>query len=115
MGFYTLSALSIRLQELPADIAKRLPKYPAVPATLLGRLAVDEGARGRRYGELLLMDALARSLRASRTVASAAVVVDAKDDDARRFYERYDFLSLPDSPQRLFLPMRTIAVLGLLS
>ena len=62
VGYYTLSAFSINLPGLPADQIKKLPRYPVVPATLLGRLAVDLGYRGRRLGEFLLMDALARSL-----------------------------------------------------
>lgn len=113
LGYYTLSATSILLAELPEAIAKRLPRYPHVPATLLGRLAVDAKARGRGYGEQLLMDALRNSLSASRTVASTAVVVDAKDAAARQFYERYQFILLPESEHRLFLPMRVIATLDL--
>lgn len=113
LGFYTLAAASLLLRDLPPAVAKRLPKYPHVPATLLGRLAVDQRARGRRYGELLLLDALARSLAASATIGAAAVIVDAKDDAARRFYVRYGFESLPDQPQRLFLPLQTVAALGM--
>jgi ribosomal protein S18 acetylase RimI-like enzyme len=113
LGFYTLAAASVLLRDLPTATAKRLPKYPYVPATLLGRLAVDQRTRGRGYGELLLLDALARSLAASATIGAAAVLVDAKDDAARRFYERYGFERLSEQPQRLFLPMRTVAALGL--
>ena len=113
LGYYTLSATSVRLAELPQAMVRKLPRYPQVPATLLGRLAVDESARGRRHGELLLMDALRKSLSASRTVASVALVVDAKDEAARRFYERYEFTLFSESPRRLFLPMRVIAALDL--
>jgi GNAT superfamily N-acetyltransferase len=113
LGYYTLAATSLRLQALPPAVTKRLPKYPDIPATLLGRLAVDLRARGRGYGERLLLDALARSLTASHTIVSWAVVVDVKDEPARRFYERYDFLPLVKHPSRLFLPMRTIAALGI--
>jgi predicted GNAT family N-acyltransferase len=107
-GFYTLSQYSVDLEKLPEEIARSLPKYPEVPATLLGRLAVSEQFRGQGLGEYLLLDALHRSLDQSRHVASAAVVVDAKDEAAKRFYEHFEFLSLPDTPNRLFLPMRTI-------
>jgi predicted GNAT family N-acyltransferase len=107
-GFYTLSQYSVDLVKLPEEIAKRLPKYPEVPATLLGRLAVRESFRGQKLGEFLLIDALHRCLRNSSEVASAAVVVDAKDQAAQRFYEHFEFMSLPDTPGRLFLPMRTI-------
>jgi predicted GNAT family N-acyltransferase len=107
-GFYTLSQYSVDLVKLPEDIAKKLPKYPDVPATLLGRLAVSENFKGQKLGEFLLLDALHRCLRTSREVASVAVVVDAKDEAAQRFYEHFEFISLPDIPGRLFLPMRTI-------
>ena len=113
LGFYTLAATSLLLRDVPTATAKRLPKYPHVPATLLGRLAVDQRARGRGYGELLLLDALARALAASGTIGAAAVLVDAKDDAAQGFYERYGFERLPEQPRRPFLSMRTVAALGL--
>ena len=108
-GYYTLSSFSIRLPELPAGIVKRLPKYPQIPATLLGRLAVDSSHQGTGLGEHLLMDALTRALRAASEIASYAVVVDAIDVRAIDFYQRYDFLRFPENGQRLFLPMSTIA------
>lgn len=107
-GFYTLSQYSVDLVRLPREVAEKLPKYPEVPATLLGRLAISKGFRGQKLGEFLLLDAIHRSLEQSKQVASAAVIVDAKDEAARRFYEHFDFLSLPDTPNRLFLPMKTI-------
>src|ERR1700744_4700253 len=107
-GFYTLSQYSVGLGSLPFEISRKLPKYPEVPATLLGRLAVSEDFRGRGLGEYLLLDALYRSWRQAKHVASVAVVVDAKNDDARSFYARFEFLRMPDSPRRLFLPMKKI-------
>lgn len=107
-GFYTLSQYAVDLVALPDALAKKLPKYPEVPATLLGRLAVSRDFKGRGLGEFLLLDALSRALVQSRQVASAALLVDAKDDAARKFYERYGFLALPNVPDRLFLPMKTI-------
>ena len=107
-GFYTLSQYAVDLGELPEEISKRLPRYPLVSATLLGRLAVDQRFRGRGLGERLLMDALYRALQSSLQVASAAVVVDAKDDRAVDFYRKYGFIDLPGMRRRLFLPMRTI-------
>lgn len=106
-GYYTLSATSVNLGELPTEIAKKLPKYPVVPAILLGRLAVDKNYRGKRLGEMLLMDALNRCLRSE--IAAMAVVVDALDDSVCSFYEHYQFIRFPDYPNRLFLPMMTIA------
>lgn len=108
-GYYTLSMTSVELAGLPADIAGRLPRYPVVPAALIGRLAIDQGFHGRGLGSILLIDACRRALDASAEVAAVAVVVDAKDDAARRFYERHDFRMLTGAPARLFLPMATIA------
>jgi GNAT superfamily N-acetyltransferase len=108
-GYYTLSATGVKLTEFPADITRKLPRYPLVPATLLGRLAVDQNYQGRGYGRFLLADALFRAVRSE--IASFAVVVDAKDEAARRFYERESFLPLSDQPLRLFRPMADIAKL----
>lgn len=114
-GFYTLSATVIGLRDLQQSVVKALPRYPQVPATLMGRLAVDERRRGRRFGEILLMDALHRSYEASRQVASVAVVVDAKDAEIQGFYKKYDFDVLHEAtstaPARLYLLMDTIAKL----
>ena len=109
VGYYTLSATSILLEDLPSEMADKLPRYPLVPATLLGRLAIDTRYQGKGLGEFLLMDALHRSCSQSQVIAAMAVVVDAKDDMARSFYERYGFIRFPDHPYRLFLPMKTIA------
>jgi len=109
IGYYTLSATSILLDDLPDKIAKKLPKYPQVPATLLGRLAIDRRYQGRGYGEILILDALRRSLNAATVVASYAVVVDAIDERARCLYEHYGFCDFPDRKLRLFMPMKTIA------
>ena len=108
VGYYTLSALSVDIGEWPEAMAKKLPRYPLVPTTLLGRLAVDEQARGSGAGEHLLMDALRRALEATEKVASAAVIVDAKNEAAEAFYRRYGFVSLEDQRHRLFLPMAVI-------
>jgi GNAT superfamily N-acetyltransferase len=102
-GYYTLSATGVKLTEFPVDITRKLPRYPLVPATLLGRLAVDRRQQGEGYGRFLLADALYRAARSE--IASFAVIVDAKDDGARRFYEREGFLPLPDQPMKLFRPM----------
>jgi GNAT superfamily N-acetyltransferase len=108
-GYYTLSATGVKLSELSGDIARNLPRNPLVPATLLGRLAVEQNHQGRGYGRFLLADALFRAVRSE--IASFAVIVDAKDEAARRFYERESFLPLPDQPLNLFRPMADIAKL----
>lgn len=111
LGFYTLSAHMLSVGELPESVIKKLPKYPNIPATLLGRLAVSRELRGRGLGEILLMDALKQSLLGTKHVMSAAVVVDSKNDHARRFYEKYGFIPLPSQPTRLFYLMKTITTL----
>lgn len=111
LGFYTLSSSTIQLDSLPEKLAKKLPKYPQLPATLLGRLAVDVTARGKRYGELLLMDALRRSLEAATEIGAMAVIVDAKDDGAAAFYARYGFEPLPEHERRMYLPMGQVAAI----
>jgi GNAT superfamily N-acetyltransferase len=92
-GFYTLSSAALRLHDLPEDIAKRLPRYPLIPATLIGRLAIDRRHHGQGWGSFLLLDARHRCTRSQ--VASFAVIVDAIDDDARAFYVHESFLPLP--------------------
>jgi GNAT superfamily N-acetyltransferase len=113
VGYYTLSAYSIVPASLPPESTRRLPRYETLPATLIGRLAVAQRYHRRGFGRLLLLDALRRSLVASRQVAVMAVVVDAKDDAARSFYERYGFNRFQDHPYRLFLPIETVAKLEL--
>ena len=108
-GYYTLSSTAMKLSELPVEVARRLPRYPLVPATLLGRLAVDLRCQGKGYGRFLLGDALLRAVHSE--IASFAVIVDAKDEAARRFYERESFLPFPDQSMKLFLPMADIAKL----
>lgn len=108
-GYYTLAATAIRLIELPPNLAKKLPKYPLVPATLLGRLAIDQSYQNQGLGSFLVMDALWRSVKSE--IAAMAVVVDAKDEIACAFYEHHQFIPFPEQPQRLYLPMTTIAKL----
>ena len=107
-GYYMLSAYSVRPQDLPESVRKRLPRYPRIPVTLLGRLAVSREHRGRNFGRLLLMDALYRSWRNTAEVASIGVIVDALDDAARQFYLHHEFVPLADNSNRLFIAMATI-------
>jgi GNAT superfamily N-acetyltransferase len=109
-GYYSLSSATISIDELSERQQKRLPHYPRVPATLIGRLAVDKQARGQGLGSLLLLDALARAHRASETVASYAVTVDVLEvqPDPLKFYEQYGFTRVRSHPRQLYLPMATI-------
>ncbi|MBF0145675.1 MAG: GNAT family N-acetyltransferase [Magnetococcales bacterium] len=107
LGFYTLSAISIDVRCLPENLSCKLPHHP-VPCALIGRLAVDQSAAGNSLGRMMLMDALKRVLTVSSELAIHAMVVDAKNDSAKRFYEKFGFLSLEDVPMRLFLPLGAI-------
>jgi ribosomal protein S18 acetylase RimI-like enzyme len=107
VGFYSLSAFALAVPDLPDEIARRLPRYDAIPAALIGRLARDVRARGQGLGELLLADAIRRILGASRLVAVFAIVVDAKDERGAAFYRGFGFSPFPLRPLRLFLPTAT--------
>ena len=108
VGYYTLSNTGIDLSAIPEAEVARFARYPIVGATLIGRLARDLSEKGKGLGEFLLIDALYRSLQLSRQIASAAVVVEAKDHDAVTFYQRYGFAQLLLNGRKLILPMRTI-------
>jgi GNAT superfamily N-acetyltransferase len=106
-GFYTLSASSILFTDLPPALSKRLPRYPQLPAALLGRLAVDRRHQGKGLGDFLLFDAMRRVV--GTDTAAAVLLVDAKDDAAANFYRRHDFLEIAAGQKRLYLPVGTIA------
>jgi ribosomal protein S18 acetylase RimI-like enzyme len=105
-GYYTLASASLLLADLPASTAKKLPRYPTVPAVRMGRLAVDQAHKGQGLGGALLADALHRSARSE--IAAYALMVDAKDEAAAAFYRYHGLIALPDSPRTLFLPLATV-------
>jgi GNAT superfamily N-acetyltransferase len=109
VGFYSLGSLSLVIDDLPQEIARKLPRYEAIPAALIGRLARATPARGRGIGTLLLADAVRRILGASSSLAVFAIVVDAKDEQAVVFYESFGFQAFPARPRRLFLLTSTAA------
>lgn len=109
IGFYSLSSLSLSLDHLPEQIARKLPRYDSIPAALIGRLARDQHVRGQGVGELLLADAIRRVLEAGRSIAVFAIVVDAKDERAAAFYQAFGFQAFPLRPDRLFLLTATAA------
>jgi ribosomal protein S18 acetylase RimI-like enzyme len=104
-GFYTLAATSIPVIDLPASETKRLPRYPVLPATLVGRLAVDKHYRGQHLGSALVANAVRRTAHAD--AASFTLLVDAKDEGAANFYRHLGFAALASRPNALFLPIAT--------
>lgn len=108
-GFYTLSACHIALPNLPAEITRKLPPYPAIPAVRIGRLAVDAQFLGQGLGSAMLVDAARRVTESD--IAAFALVVDAKDADAVAFYEHHGFspLDVEGEGRTLFIPLKGIA------
>lgn len=108
LGYYTLSNSSIPLNSFPEHIRKKFPRsYTSIPATLLGRLAIDQTHQGKGIGKVLLIDTLKRSWEASKELGSFAVVVDPIDKAAETFYAKYDFIKLPDSG-KMFIALKTL-------
>ena len=105
-GYYTLASASILLSDLPETLAKKLPRYPSVPAVRMGRLAVSDSFKGKGLGAALLADALRRA--ATAEIAAYALVVDAKDEAAAGFYAHHGFIALPEQPLVLLLPLATV-------
>lgn len=107
IGYYTLSTLSIELNQLPEKLARKLPRHQ-VPAALIGRLAVSKAAQGQGIGKMLLADAIKRTLAVGDQIAIYAMVVDVIDDSVKGFYEQFGFTQLSDDSPRLFLPLKSI-------
>jgi len=108
-GFYTLSATTILLSAIPSELAKPFPRYPTLPATLLGRLARDLSFRGSGLGDYLITDALRKAIQNTVVIGSVAVVTDPKDEKAASFYTQYGFRTCGGTWRRLMLPMTEIA------
>jgi ribosomal protein S18 acetylase RimI-like enzyme len=104
LGFYSLSMGEVDLSSLPEIMQKKLPRHP-VPVARMGRLAVANSTKGQGLGKLLLVDAMKRVQSASADVGVYALLVDAKDNAARAFYNKYGFIELADEPMTLFLPL----------
>lgn len=107
-GYYTLASASVEYSSLPDDYAKRLPRYRHIPAALLARLAIDRSHQRKGLGTRLVGDALRRVLSASNEIGIKVILVDAKDDAAKAFYQGFGFRELDDAPTTLFVPSETI-------
>ncbi len=106
-AYYTLAASSIPTPDLSSALIRKLPRYPTISATRIGRLAVDQRFQGRGLGAALLADAALRTL--SAAPAAFALVVDAKNDRAVTFYQHHGFVPFLSRPRTLFLPLATAA------
>ncbi len=105
-GYYTLSAAQIPLPGLPKEIVRKMPRYDAVPASRIGRLAVDQLYHGKGIGSALIADALLRS--SDSSLAVYALLVNAKDKQAEAFYLHHGFIPCIGASHTLFLPLKTI-------
>ena len=111
-GYYTLAAGSVSRNEVPPRVAQGLGQYP-VPVTLLARLAVDDSEKGKGLGRGLLKDAVLRALQASEIMGSRAIVTHAKDEAAKAFYQKFNFVPSPINDLHLYLLMKDVrAIFG---
>jgi GNAT superfamily N-acetyltransferase len=107
VGYYSLSAGSVRKEESPARIAKGLASHP-IGVILLARLAVDGSERGAGLGKALLIDALSRALTAADAIGARAILVHAIDGEAAAFYRKFGFEPSPLDPKQLMLLMKDL-------
>jgi len=105
LGFYTISTASLDYDAYPEN--EGLPRY-AIPSALIGRFAVDQNHQGNGYGKLLLIDALSRILEISEEIGIHCITVDAKDDNAKKFYENFGFEELPDEKNHLYISIEKV-------
>jgi len=102
LGYYTLSAAQIDTKQISGKEQRRLPRYP-IPCFRMGRFAVQQSSQGRGLGKRLLGCAVGRCLHVREEVAAYALIVDAKDSDAKSFYEHFGFVPFADRPLSLYL------------
>jgi len=107
LGFYTLNVGQIDFESLPPHLTKKIPRYP-IPTARLARLAVDKSMQGQHLGQKLLMDALRRCAKISQEIGLFGIVVDAKHDKAKKFYQKYGFVEIQNQPLTLFIRLSTV-------
>lgn len=111
LGFFTLTLCEVHISELSASYAKKYPAQHGLPAVRLARLAVSLGEQGKKYGEAMLGEAVHRTAMIAEQAGLIGLFVDAKNEGAKKFYERYGFISTEGRPQQLFLPAETLVQL----
>ena len=107
VGYHTLAVGHVTLEDAPERLTKGLAKHP-VPIMLLARLATDLQWQGKGVGKALLKDAMQRTLQAAQIAGIRALAVHAKDEEARRFYEHFDFIPSPTDPMHLFVLLKDV-------
>ena len=107
VGYYSLAYGSVSLEDAPQNVKSGLPRHP-IPVILLARLAVDSTEQGRGLGAALLKDALLRTIQAAEIAGLRAMLVHAKNDSAKHFYEKYGFEPSPIDAYHLFLRLSDI-------
>ncbi len=112
LGYFTLTLCEVRTEHLPATYAKKYPQH-GLPAVRLARLAVSGKYQGKGYGGLMLAEAIHRTVLIAEQAGLIGLFVDAKDERAYKFYERYGFVSLPSHALQLFLPLETLRLSGI--
>lgn len=105
IGYYTLSASHILFENAPPDLVRSLPRYP-VPTARIGELAVDTRYQGKGIGAILLLDALHRICTTAESIGILAIVVDAIDESAVRFYQHFGFEDFAPGSRRLYLTLK---------
>jgi GNAT superfamily N-acetyltransferase len=107
VAYYALAAGGVQTADAPTRVAKGMARHP-IPVVILARLAVDRSCQGKGLGALMLRDALKRAEAGAKIIGARALLVNAKDETARAFYEHFDFEPSPIDPLQLFLPMKDI-------
>lgn len=106
-GYFTLNSASFEKKNLPLELSKKLPHYP-IPAALLGRFAIHKNWQGKGLGKFLLMDLFEKVLHANEFMAIHALIVDAKDEKSKKFYEKCGFKAFSEKPMSLYITVATI-------
>lgn len=110
LGFYSLAVGSVDPEDAPGRVMKGLARHP-VPVMILARLGVDQAHQGKGLGKALLKDALLRTVQAADIAGIRCLLVHAKDEAARQWYESWDFEPSPTDPYHLFLMLKDVKAL----
>lgn len=106
LGFFTLAFCEVQANDLPTKWAKKYPKQ--VPAAKLARLAISQKRQRQGLGSLMMINAIERTILVSQNVGIIGFFVDAKDEKAKAYYDQFGFISLPDHPLTLFIPLKNL-------